>query len=522
MRLLSGSGPCAQRVTQRVRPACVTPPGPANQLAVRRQEEVLIDIDRPVRVGLRVTTSEWFRRSRRQHVWPDVSGGSVGTVTRLARAPHHAAWHPATQPHAIQPHAIQSRETAVDNLHAPADALEVASRTSQFGSMFARKTHQHHGAMLPHHIGRAQDRRARGGGRARGFDGGGRGRCISAVSIGSISAPPASGGGTAVCSLKGTAVCGGTASGGGTPVCSLNSERPWAHLYGTQSIYTTHDRQQIHTDPLDGKGQRLHALDTAVPNKAFSRKSAAYWASPHAWGHFGSLHWSHPRRHCRRRHWGFPAVAAGGTGRTSDVGGANHSGEEGGEIVAVVEWDNGSVGEYAVREHALQHVKHSMKHVNESMQRVNESMQSTSRLLCMATLALAHGGSRQGAPYLKTFGRIKGADLRLPDTARRTMGDAVGCGQERFVATAVGCGEERLVGSAQVSSLLACLAMAGPLWRCTASLYCVSLLRLSSAVTVSSICRCVHTCAILFLVLVNSCVLVPCDSESAFSIGLTG
>jgi len=386
-------------------------------------------------------------------VWPDVSGGSVGTVTRLARAPHHVAWHPATQPnaiqpHAIQPHAIQSRETAFDNLHAPADALEVASRTSQFGSMFARKTHQHHGAMLPHHIGRAQDRRARGGG-ARGFDAGGGGRCISAVSIGSISAPPASGGGTAV--------------------CSLNSERPWAHLYGTQSIYTTHDRQQIHTDPLDGKGQRLHALDTAVPNKAFSRKSAAYWASPHAWGHFGSLHWSHPRRH-----WGFPAVAAGVTGRTSDVGGGNHSGEEGREIVAVVEWDNGSVGEYAVREHPLQHVNHTMKHVN-------ESMRSTSGLLCMATLALAHGGSRQGGPYLKTLARFNGPDLHLPDTARRTMGDAVGCGQERFVATAVGCGEERLVGSAQVSFLLACLAMAGPLWLSTPSLYCVSLLRLSTA-----------------------------------------
>ena len=451
MRLLCGSGACAQRATQRVRPACVTPPGPANQMAVRRQEEVLIDIDRPVRVGLRVTTSEWFRRSRRKYMWPDVSGGSVGTVTRLARAPHHIAWHPATQPHATQPHAIQSRETAVDNLHVPADALEVASRTSQFGSMFARKLHQHHGAILPHHIGRAQDRRARGGGRVREFDGGGGGRCMSTVSIGCISASAASGGGTAVCSLKGTAVCGGTASGGGTPVCSLNSERPWAHLYGTRSIYTTHDRQQIHTDPLDGKGQRLHALHTAVPNKAFSRKSAAYWASPHAWGHFGSLHWSHPRRH-----WGFPAVAAGGTGRTSDVGRGNHSGEEGGEIVAVVEWDNGSVGEYAVREHPLQHVNDSMKHVN-------ESMQSTSRLLSMATLALAHGEGRQGGPYLKTLGRFKGADLHLPDTAHLTMGDAVGCGQERFVATAVGCGEERFVGSAQVSSLLGWLTMAGPL-----------------------------------------------------------
>jgi len=34
--------------TPPLRPACVTPPGPVNQLTVRRQDEVLIDIDGPV------------------------------------------------------------------------------------------------------------------------------------------------------------------------------------------------------------------------------------------------------------------------------------------------------------------------------------------------------------------------------------------------------------------------------------------------------------------------------------------
>ena len=55
---------------------------------LRRQEELLIDIDIPVRVGLRVVVSEWFRRSRRKNGWPDVSAGAIGTITRLVRVRH--------------------------------------------------------------------------------------------------------------------------------------------------------------------------------------------------------------------------------------------------------------------------------------------------------------------------------------------------------------------------------------------------------------------------------------------------
>ena len=74
LRLLGGIGPNARPLeSEGVRPPRALLPGAASakvdaqQHAVRRPEEVLIDIDKTVRVGLRVKTTEWFRRRRVLH-----------------------------------------------------------------------------------------------------------------------------------------------------------------------------------------------------------------------------------------------------------------------------------------------------------------------------------------------------------------------------------------------------------------------------------------------------------------------
>ena len=67
LRLLHGIGPSARPFdSERLRPAMVLPSAhndveEAQQEALR-PEEVLVDFDKPARVGLRVKTTEWFRR----------------------------------------------------------------------------------------------------------------------------------------------------------------------------------------------------------------------------------------------------------------------------------------------------------------------------------------------------------------------------------------------------------------------------------------------------------------------------
>ena len=240
--------------------------------------------------------------------------------------------------------------------------------------MFRRKMHEHHSASLPDHITRAQ-RRGWGGAafiaRSQGAGGGG-GRA------------PFHGG------EKESAA-----------VSRLNSERPWAHVHGTLPIYTTQDRQRVHVDYLSSNG-RLHAMHEAAYSKPFSRKSAAFWALPNAWGHHGSHHWAHPRRQ-----WGWPSI-------TRDTGG------EGSNIVAMVEWDDGNVGEYSLREHPCA--------------AEGRYAELAAGELCMATLALAHEkhprGSALGGDFLKPT-----HPMRAPAGGKQGAGggrESLGCESREF------------------------------------------------------------------------------------------
>ena len=146
-----------QRETQRLRPASALQTAGITRQVLRRQEELLIDIDIPVRVGLRVVVSEWFRRSRRKNGWPDVSAGAIGTITRLVRVRHYVGWHYGT--HQDISTAVRNKAGPVDSCHTVGDGIEPACwQHTEFESMFERKLHSHHAACLPAHIATAQNR----------------------------------------------------------------------------------------------------------------------------------------------------------------------------------------------------------------------------------------------------------------------------------------------------------------------------------------------------------------------------
>jgi hypothetical protein len=288
--------------------------------------------------------------------------------------------------------------------------------------MFRRKTHQHHGALLAHHIARAQNR----GRASAAFVNRSRPAAAAAVPCG-----PGGGRGSGAADVHGVS----TAPAGAHPVSVswMNSERPWCDLHGTLATYTTHDRMQTHVfAPFalphcrQSHGLRLHMLQAAVSSKAFSRKSAAFWALPHAWGLPVSHHWAHPRRN-----WGWPTVDV------SSVAGHDFDGDVGGEgpdvgggkgtLVAMVEWDNGSVGEYPLRHHP----HHSLP----------EQSKESSGVLCMATLALAlcqgHArGSRYWQPPFKMLTQMpppRHSDT--PHSLRRAAASAIGCSDANFAAS---------------------------------------------------------------------------------------
>ena len=416
-RLIAGVGAGAEQMdSRRLRPARAwagagAPGGQdEGEETPRRREEMLIDLDVPARVGLRVAASEWFLRNQRKHGWPDVSGGTIGTITRLVRVPLHVPWHYST--HDAMTTAVRERRHAVDSCGSAGDGLEVPGRQTEFGSMFDRKTHQHHGALLAHHIARAQ-----------------RGRASPAFVKRSR---PAS----AAAQHSGAAGAGASGRGDAHAVSSTNSERPWSHLHGTCGTYTTHDRQQTHVLPQQthvlppsphqhGRqehGPSLHLLQAAVPSKAFSRKSAAFWALPHAWGFAGSHHWAHPGRN-----WGWPtmdhvdhaSLATSHHGAGPDARGVQ------GTLVAMVEWDNGNVGEYALRHHP-----HAL----------NAGQKGQAAGVCMATLVLARcyhaRASRFWQQPLKMLTRMP-----QDDAAQRQHGAA---------ACAIGCRDANYASSPQV------------------------------------------------------------------------
>ena len=315
--------------------------------------------------------------SRQKHGWPDVSSGMAGTVVRLVSVPGHVAWHYGTHKALQKPH-----DPALDSLHNVGYGLECPSRQMEFKAMFYRKTHQHHSANLADHINRTQERRQGSSAFVP--------RSSSSENGGRLQHPGGS--------MKDV-----------TDMSRFNSERPWMHLHGTEAIYTTHDRQRVHVDYLKGDG-RAHALHDTAPNKPFSRKTSAFWALPHAWGHHGSQHWSHPRRN-----WGLPAVASSGAGT------------DGNNIVAMVEWDNGNVGEYSLREHPHQGGDVGARKVRRA-----------AGGMCVATLALAlekhPQGTVLGGSLLKNTRPMRAEEGAPSLTDRGKAGMLLGCSDRRFAA----------------------------------------------------------------------------------------
>jgi hypothetical protein len=62
---------------------------------------------------------------------------------------------------------------------------------------------------------------------------------------------------------------------------ATNSAVPWSTLHGTAAVVATHERAQQHTPGL----RAGFALGPAPRhNKPFSRRTAGFWAMPHAWG----------------------------------------------------------------------------------------------------------------------------------------------------------------------------------------------------------------------------------------------
>jgi hypothetical protein len=284
--------------------------------------------------------------------------------------------------------------------------------------MFGRKTHQHHGALLAHHIARAQNR----GRASAAFVNRSRPASAAAVRCG-----PGGARGSGAADAHGVS----TAHAGphSVSVSSMNSERPWCHQHGTLATYTTHDRMQTHVlAPFalphcrQSHGLRLHMLQAAVSSKAFSRKSAAFWALPHAWGLPASHHWAHPRRN-----WGWPTIdvssGAGHDDEGPDQEAARAVGGGKGTLVAMVEWDNGSVGEYALRHHP--HPSYS------------EQSKESSGVLCMATLALACQGHARSSGYwqppFKMLTQMHDSDP--PQPLRRAAASAIGCSDANFAAS---------------------------------------------------------------------------------------
>ena len=436
VRLLSGLGSNADlHHVQRLRPAVVpsahkvSGEGSTWRKSQRRPGQVLVDVDKPARLGLRVVTSEWYRRSRGKHAWPDISGGSIGTITRLVRVPGIVAWHYGT--HESMTDATREGRLAVDSYSTPGDGLEVPGRQTELACMRARGTHA--SARMPLHVAQAQ--------RARSSHG--------TAFIKRSRARPASASSASAAARSERKLSSGEVAS----VSATNSQGRWAHLHGTRATYTTHDRLQMHAGLHPTRDSRMHApqgqalppphpsglfvLEGAASCKPFSRKSAAFWALPHAWGMPASSHWAHPPRH-----WGWPSAAGptlsgdlsglargattsahasqqphaasavsvdgiagvGGHGRGCGGGSAGgrdggnvpgRCGEEGertgpgsemrrgsggagldeGELVAMVEWDNGAVGEYPLREHP--HMQTQPAHPD------------VDNALCMATLAMA-------------------------------------------------------------------------------------------------------------------------------------
>jgi hypothetical protein len=282
--------------------------------------------------------------------------------------------------------------------------------------MFGRKTHQHHGALLAHHIARAQNR----GRASAAFVNRSRPASAAAVCCGP-------GGARGSVAADAHSVSTAHAGAHSVSVSSMNSFRPWCHQHGTLATYTTHDRMQTHVLaplalPHGRQALRLHMLQAAVTSKAFSRKSAAFWALPHAWGLPASHHWAHPRRN-----WGWPTIdvsSVAGHDVDGDVGGEGPDvGGGKGTLVAMVEWDNGSVGEYALRHHP--HPSYS------------EQSNESSGVLCMATLALACQDHARSSGYwqppFKMLTQMHHSGTAQP--LRRAADSAIGCSDANFAAS---------------------------------------------------------------------------------------
>jgi hypothetical protein len=155
-------------------------------------------------------------------------------------------------------------------------------------------------------------------------------------------------------------------------------------------------------------------------------------------GCHGSLHWAHPRRN-----WAWPiradcaiGVRTGGAEQSEREGGRGGEGGEGGlegeGIVAMVEWDNGNVGEYSLQEEPFE-----SKWVEEG--KGTGRPRKAGRH--MATLVLAHQKTdtsttdgphiRDGSQTLKGEGFKPHKFVGRGNKVRRPVA-ALGCNPTRF------------------------------------------------------------------------------------------